>query len=98
MQERLGVFGSMARSRDLTKGSRWALFGLFVILIVTAIAIELALGTATELFGGGIVGAVVDALVTSVTSMVMYRHRSQLCRVAASQEGTSVDELAEIFS
>lgn len=89
----------MARSRDLTKGSRWALFGLFVILIVTAIAIELALGTATELFGGGIVGAVVDALVTSVTSnRDVNRHRSQLCRVAASQEGTSVDELAEIFS
>ncbi|WP_292261906.1 hypothetical protein [Mesorhizobium sp.] len=32
IQERLGVFGSMSRSRALTKGSRWALFGLFVIL------------------------------------------------------------------
>ncbi|TIP97719.1 MAG: hypothetical protein E5X61_40330, partial [Mesorhizobium sp.] len=67
VQERLGVFGSMARSSDLTKGSRWALFGLFLVMIVAVIAIELALGTATALFGDGVVGAVMDALVTSVT-------------------------------
>ncbi|MER8441207.1 hypothetical protein NKH36_33005 [Mesorhizobium sp. M1312] len=53
VQERLGVFGSMARSSDLTKGSRWALFGLFLVMIVAVIAIELALSTATALFGDG---------------------------------------------
>ncbi|RUV75343.1 MAG: hypothetical protein EOR30_21475 [Mesorhizobium sp.] len=99
VQERLGVFGSMARSRDLTKGSRWALFGLFVILIIIVIAIQLALGTATALFGWGVMGAVVDALVTSVTSMVM-SIATAVCYVELRQvrEGTSVDELAEIFS
>jgi uncharacterized membrane protein len=99
VQERLGVFGSMARSRDLTKGSRWALFGLFVILLVASIAIELALGTASALFGGGVPGAVVDALVTSVTSMVMSIAAAvSYVELRQVREGTSVDELAEIFS
>ncbi|RWK80373.1 MAG: hypothetical protein EOR45_32225, partial [Mesorhizobium sp.] len=98
VQERLGVFGSMARSRDLTKGSRWALFGLFVILIVAAIAIELALGTATDLFGGT-VGAVVDALATSVTSMVMSIAAAvSYVELRQVREGTGIDELAEIFA
>ncbi|RWH79235.1 MAG: hypothetical protein EOQ86_15210 [Mesorhizobium sp.] len=99
VQERLGVFGSMARSRDLTKGSRWALFGLFIILIIIAIAIELALGTATDLFGGGVVGAVLGALVTSVTSMAMSIATAvSYVELRQVREGTSVDELAEIFS
>ncbi|TGS88721.1 hypothetical protein EN820_55125, partial [bacterium M00.F.Ca.ET.177.01.1.1] len=35
IQERRGILDSMARSRDLTKGSRWALLWLWLILIVT---------------------------------------------------------------
>ena len=51
VQERLGVFGSMARSKQLAEGSRWALFALFLIMLVAAVAIELALETAVEPFG-----------------------------------------------
>ncbi|WP_348640382.1 ATP-binding cassette domain-containing protein, partial [Mesorhizobium sp. M2D.F.Ca.ET.226.01.1.1] len=40
IQERLGVFGSMSRSRVLTKGNRWSLFGLFLILIIIAMVIQ----------------------------------------------------------
>ncbi|TGU41990.1 hypothetical protein EN829_072995, partial [Mesorhizobium sp. M00.F.Ca.ET.186.01.1.1] len=36
IQEQLGVFGSMSRSRALTKGNRWSLFGLFLILVIIA--------------------------------------------------------------
>ncbi|MER8388363.1 hypothetical protein NKJ46_05680 [Mesorhizobium sp. M0166] len=99
VQERLGVFGSMARSRDLTKGSRWALFGLFLILIIAVVTIQLALGAAIALFGGGMVGAVVDALVTSVTSMVMSIATAvSYVELRQVKEGTSVEELSQIFS
>ncbi|TIP07419.1 MAG: hypothetical protein E5X90_19990, partial [Mesorhizobium sp.] len=40
IQERLGVFGSMSRSRALTKGNRWSLFGLFLVLVIIAMVIQ----------------------------------------------------------
>ncbi|SJM30063.1 conserved hypothetical protein [Mesorhizobium delmotii] len=44
-------------------------------------------------------GAVVDALVTSVTSMVMSIATAvSYVELRQVREGTSVDELAEIFS
>jgi hypothetical protein len=98
VQERLGVFGSMSRSRVLTKGSRWALFGLFLILILVGMAIQLVLGTVIALFGG-IIGAVLAALVSTVWSMMMSIAAAvSYVELREVKEGTSFDELAEIFS
>ncbi|MGH6999400.1 MAG: hypothetical protein ACREEO_14495, partial [Phenylobacterium sp.] len=47
--ERPGVFDSLSRSRNLTRGHRWPIFGLFVIYLVAYFVITLVLG--------GIVGA-----------------------------------------
>lgn len=44
VQERLGVFASMKRSAVLTKGSRWSLLGLFVVLTVVLSIVQIALG------------------------------------------------------
>lgn len=98
VQERLGVLGSMARSRDLTKGSRWALFGFWIILFIAAIAIQLALGKMVMVFGitaGIVLGALVTAIVSMVTSIAPAVTYVELRQV---KEGASVDELAEIFS
>ncbi|MGB3722717.1 MAG: hypothetical protein WA979_07865 [Pacificimonas sp.] len=38
--DRHGIIGSFGRSRALTKGSRWTIFGIFVILFVAAIVIS----------------------------------------------------------
>ncbi|RWM69770.1 MAG: hypothetical protein E5X83_22040 [Mesorhizobium sp.] len=98
VQERLGVLGSMARSSKLTKGSRWALFGLFLILIATTVAIQLALERVVEPFGG-LVGAFVGTLVWTTSSMVMSIATAvSYVELRQVREGTSVDELAEIFS
>lgn len=32
--ERRGIFGSMKRSAELTRGHRWSIFGLFVVLLI----------------------------------------------------------------
>jgi uncharacterized membrane protein len=88
----------MSRSRVLTKGSRWALFGLFLILILVGMAIQLVLGTVIALFGG-IIGAVLAALVSTVWSMMMSIAAAvSYVELREVKEGTSVDELAEIFS
>lgn len=47
--ERPGVFGSLSRSRNLTRGHRWPIFGLFVVYVVAYFVITMVLG--------GIVGA-----------------------------------------
>ncbi|MBZ9847356.1 hypothetical protein LB565_05035 [Mesorhizobium sp. CA14] len=108
VQEREGVFGSISRSRQLTKGSRWAIFGLFLIIGLIAMVFQ---GGFSLLFGlviadpGGIsstgvaVGAIGSSLVSSIFSTVISVAIAvtyvELRRV---KEGTSVDELAEIFS
>jgi hypothetical protein len=34
--ERLGVFASMARSSELTKGHRWSVFGMMLLLAIAS--------------------------------------------------------------
>ncbi|MBA1144831.1 hypothetical protein [Mesorhizobium neociceri] len=108
VQERLGVFGSISRSRTLTKGSRWSIFWLLLIICVAAMLIQavfslffgLAIASTGGITGAGIiVGAIGSSLVStifstmlSVTVAVAYVELRQV------KEGTSVDELAEIFS
>lgn len=98
VQERRGVLGSMARSRDLTKGSRWSLFWLWIILIVAAMAIQLALVAIIPHLGAVAaiaLDAVVSALVYTLTAIAPAVCYVELRRV---KEGTSVEDLAKIFS
>jgi len=98
VQERQGVFGSMGRSAALTKGSRWALLGLFVILIVAAIIIQWVAGIVV-LALGATVGLVLSALVQGVVSMLVSTATAvSYVELRQVKEGTSVAELAEIFS
>jgi hypothetical protein len=98
VQERRGVFGSMSRSAALTKGSRWALLGLFAVVVIAAFAAQLALGMAAALLGavtGLIVLSFVQALLSTVISTAAAVSYVELRGV---REGASVGELAEIFS
>lgn len=108
VQERDGVFGSISRSRALTKGSRWSIFGLFLIIGLIAAVIQ---GGFSLLFGlvvastGGIsatgvaVGAIGSSLVSTIFSTVVsVAIAVTYVELRQVKEGTSVDELAEIFS
>jgi hypothetical protein len=98
VQERQGVLGSMGRSAALTKGNRWALLGLFIILIIAAIIIQWVAGIVV-LAVGATVGLVLSALVQSVVSMVLSTATAvSYVELRQVKEGTSVSELAEIFS
>jgi hypothetical protein len=98
VQERQGVLGSMGRSAALTKGSRWALLGLFLILVVAALAIQWVFGMVALLLGSTL-GVVVGALVQSILSMVFSTATAvSYVELRQVKEGTSVQDLAEIFS
>jgi hypothetical protein len=108
VQERLGVFGSISRSRALTKGSRWPIFGLLLVIAIAAgllqaafsLLFRFALATAGGLSGTGIfVGAVGGSLLSSIFSAVISVAIAVIyVELRQVKEGANVDELAEIFS
>jgi hypothetical protein len=95
--EQLGPMQSMRRSRELTKGHRWAIFGLwFLVGIVIAIGNQLAAGLGS-LFGLGgslllqlIWGALAGAF-NAIMVVVAYHD----LRVA--KEGVDTDTIASVF-
>jgi hypothetical protein len=56
--EHTGVFGAMSRSAELTRGHRWAIFGLLVIFIIASLVLQ-----------GSIIG-IVATLGASVSSQL----------------------------
>lgn len=108
VQEREGVFGSISRSRALTKGSRWPIFGLFLIIGILAMVIQggfsllfgLAVASAGSISTSSVVvGAIGSSLVSTIFSAVIsVAIAVTYVELRQVKEGTSVDELAEIFS
>jgi hypothetical protein len=97
VEERSGVFASMSRSRELTKGSRWRILGLMVVSFVIALLFQvlvilvasLATGAAiiTALVAGGLASAIFAAIVAT-----LYIELRQV------KEGADTSQLAEIFA
>ena len=97
--------GALSRSRDLTRGSRWPIFGLGVILTVATIMVSGVVSSASMMTGFtlaltparigfliiGVLVSVVKAVMGSVGAAVVY---SELRRV---KEGVGVEQLAAIF-
>ena len=45
--DRTGIFGAFSRSAELTRGNRWRVFGLFLVLFVILIVLSSVLGAVT---------------------------------------------------
>lgn len=98
IQERRGILDSMARSRDLTAGSRWPMLGLWVILVVVSALMSLVINRVAiplNVTFGLLADAVVRAALLVLSSVVMAVTYIELLRI---KEGTGVEDLAEIFS
>jgi hypothetical protein len=105
--ERTGIFASIRRSRQLTKGSRWRVFGILVLMVVVfVVGIGIAAGIATWFAGSTNVtdasfhawstqlGAFVGAvlgLFFSVLVAVSY------FLLRSQHEGVGVADLAAVF-
>lgn len=103
VQERAGVFGSISRSSELTRGSRWALFGLFLIVVVVvwliSVVIGLIGGLSTAMLGS-FIGTIVGAGITATISAVLMTTvaAASYVELRRTKEGTGVEELAQIFA
>lgn len=109
VMERKGPTGAMERSADLTEGYRWAIFGLLLITLIFAYAVDigvalLASSTATNLpswfppnmviIAFGSLSATSTALVTLINIVAIASLYFELRRV---KEGVGVEDLAKVF-
>ncbi|MBA4011596.1 MAG: hypothetical protein C0481_06990 [Phenylobacterium sp.] len=104
--ERPGVFGSLGRSRRLTSGHRWPIFGLLVVYIVAYIVISTVVsgifGVAAAIGGGfsgmaiaatasnAILGAASGVLLSAGVAAIYYELRM-------IKEGVGPAQLAAVF-
>ena len=92
--ERPGVMASTSRSAALTKGYRWSIFGLLLLVSVVALVVSLVL---TRL-GGGIVGVLLHfawQIVSTAFGAVLVTVVYHDLRVA--KEGIDIESLANVF-
>ena len=100
--ERPGVFGSLKRSRELTKGSRWSVFGIILLTGLVTFGVqwlaglvfsESALGAAAPLFSTAATMAIVALTGTfsAVITAIGYHD------LRAAKEGLKVEDIAAVF-
>ncbi|MFL6799743.1 MAG: hypothetical protein ACJ8F3_20295 [Xanthobacteraceae bacterium] len=96
--ERLGPFASMGRSRRLTKGHRWRVFGLILLLLVISGIVSPSLGLALGAIGGpklvllgSLLWSAVWGAFYAIAGVVAYHD----LRVA--KEGIDIEQIAAVF-
>ena len=113
VEERRGVFSSLGRSRQLTKGARWKVFGLQLLILVfvwivaavigfilLAVGLGRSSGTPGGLFGGFTMGLIVVQLISStiITTFWSAIQTSLYVELRDWKDGTSPDRLSDIFA
>jgi hypothetical protein len=100
VEERTGVFGSLSRSAELTKGSRWQIFGLLVLFIIFSWVVGLAFGLlgAANPLEQPIMFAVSNGIAALINGVVMAAMLASLYfELRTVKEGATTDSLASIF-
>lgn len=104
--EKRGVFDSLARSRDLTRGYRWPIFGLLVIYLVLSwiigvVVAGILFATSGALAGGGFplwITRISAPLINVLSGIVVAAGASSLYyELRLLKGGPAADELASIF-
>lgn len=95
--ERLDVFASFGRSAELTRGSRWRIFGLFLIYALVIILVSAVLGI-LGMFGPAVravivqpAAAVISGMIGATLTAVLYVELRRL------REGVGPETLTAIF-
>lgn len=109
--ERTGVFGAFSRSADLTRGNRWRVFALLIVVWVIAIVISMVIGAiavGASFMSGGLdpvalarsPAQIVANLITSTLSPAISSTGVAVLYVELrrNREGLGPQWLAEIFN
>jgi hypothetical protein len=96
--EALGPVRSLGRSRELTKGNRWRVFGLYVVVSLLTAVPRFPIGYVATAVGGttaaGIVGYLYSAGVMTfkILTIVVAYHELRVAK-----EGMDVERIASVF-
>jgi hypothetical protein len=96
--EKLGVFASMGRSSDLTRGYRWPIFGLILIVWIISIVLSSLVTYMLAMAGGRPISWVLNfgwQVVSTAFSGVLVAVIYHNLRVA--KEGVDVSKIANVF-
>ncbi len=93
-----GIGSSLGRSRVLTKGRRWGVFGVIAIIIVANIVLDLI----NRFVVGAVLGSVAQGIVSLVLMILVQAYTATALTVTyyllrADKEGISIDEIAKVF-
>lgn len=100
--ERTGIFESLSRSSELTKGYRWTIFGVYMVFLVIVIVLAMiggaVFGLGATLVSNPMIGIVFEWLLTvlygvfgAVLAPVMY------FELRTAKEGLDLGEIASVF-
>ncbi|HWE73914.1 MAG TPA: hypothetical protein VG328_12190 [Stellaceae bacterium] len=98
VMERTGPIESLSRSGQLTKGHRWRVFGVVVVIVVVSMIVGGLLEVVSVAVGGVVAGTVVNfvwnafyAAYNSVAIAVIYHD------LRVVKEGIDIDRIAAVF-
>jgi uncharacterized membrane protein len=96
--EERGPTASLGRSRELTKGSRWKLFGIVMVIAVASWLVQMIV----QLVFLAVAGKLLAALATFLSSALIAAYRSILGAVVyhdlrVAREGIDIDRIAAVF-
>lgn len=100
VEERMGVFASITRSRDLTRGSRWQVFVVVIFLWIVGIVTNAVLGGTQRVatFGDAYIG-ISNAIGTGIIGVISAACIAALyVELREVKEGASAEQLANVFA
>lgn len=105
VEERVGVFGAFARSSALTKGSRWKIFGIMMVLGIVYYLVSLVAGLVGFSGGDGNIGQwttrfiIVSALMGTVVNVFWGAVQASLfIELRDAKDGPAAHNLEDVFS
>ncbi|MEC3950756.1 hypothetical protein [Sphingobium sp. HWE2-09] len=107
--EDIGVFAALSRSRFLTKGARWRIFGLQLLLLVIVWLMSAAMGAImlaagiSPILGNGAAFSLPYLLVSAISNMLVIAFWSTVqaslyIDLSAWKDGPKTQDLADIFA
>lgn len=95
--ERPGVFASLSRSGFLTKGQRWKIFGILVVVVVASAVVQYIAGAVlgqmglyAAVFGPLALTSIVSAFGAVLNGVVYYQLR-------VAKDGVDIEQIARVF-
>ena len=97
LAENIGPVEAMRRSRELTKGHKWGIFGAYIVvgilssLIQSVFLVIVFFGGATGAILGDLIGSAVSLSLSSTFMAALYTNLRE------SKEGVSIEQMAAVF-